>query len=87
MNTVATKNKDGAVWIVLAHVRPHLLEYRWDVERLREVSAPLMGFRWGRSLICAAGADKFNDVIAIIRSPDLPIEEIDKLRNSSYGHF
>ena len=74
MNTVTTKNTAEATLIVLAKMRPGLLEYRGNVKRLREVIEPIMGVRWYRSLICAVGADKFNDLMSIIKSSDLPLE-------------
>ena len=61
-----------AVLIVLDPIRHQLLEHRRHVGRLREVLEPLMGFRWDRSLICAAWADKFNDLLSIIKSSVLP---------------
>ena len=74
MNTVTTKNTAEATLIVLAKMRPGLLEYRGNVKRLREVIEPIMGFHWDRSIICAVGADKFNDLMSIIKSSDLPLE-------------
>ena len=87
MNTVATKNTSEAALIVLAQMRHELLEYRRNVKRLREVIEPIMGVRWYRSLICAVGADKFNDLMSIIKSPDLPLGGIDKLRKLPLGVF
>ena len=80
MNTVATKNTDEAALISLAEMRHELLEYRRNVKRLRDVIEPILGFRWNMSLICAVGADKFNDLLSIVKSPDFPLVEIDKLR-------
>ena len=57
MNTVATKNTAEAALIVLAKMRPDLLEYRMDVKRLRGVTEPILVFHWNRSLICAVGTD------------------------------
>ena len=80
MNTVATKNTDWAAIIVLAKMRPVLLEHRRNVKRLMQTVEPILGFHWNRSLICDVGADKFNDLLSIAKSSGLHLEEIDKLR-------
>ena len=87
INSVATKNTAEAASIVLAKMRPGLLEYRRNVRRLREVIEPIMGFHWNRSLICAVWADKFNDLVSIIKSSELPLEDIDKPRKLVLGAF
>ena len=71
MNTFATKNRDWAVLIALGQIWPRLLQNRRNVERLREVTDPLMGLRWYTSHICAVGTDKFNDLLPIAKSSDL----------------
>ena len=55
MNTVATKNTAEEAIIVLAKMRPGLLEHRRNVKRLRQTIGPILGFHWNRSLICAVG--------------------------------
>lgn len=81
MNTVATTNTSEGAVIVLAKMRPGILEYRRNFKRLGDVIDPIMGFYWDRSLICAVGAVEFNDLLQIIKSSDLHLEEIDKLMN------
>ena len=81
------KNTAEAATIVLVKMRHGLLEYRRNIKRLRETIGPLLGFRWDRSLLCAVGAEKFNDSLSIVKSSDLPLEEIDKLRKLFLGAF
>ena len=68
MNTSRTKNAAEAAIIFLAKMRHGLLEHRRNVEILRETIEPILGLHWNRSLICAVGADKFNDLLSIAKS-------------------
>ena len=68
-------------------MRHELLEYRANIRKLRETIEPLLGFQWNRSLLCAVGAGKFNDLLSIVKSSGLLLEEIDKLRKLFLGAF
>ena len=80
MNSVTIKNTAQAATTVLVKMRPELLEYRRNIKRLRETIESLLVFHWDRSLLCAVGTEKFNDLLSIIKSPGLPLEEIDNPR-------
>ena len=58
-----------------------------NAKKLRIILELLMGFRWNRSLICAVGSDKFNDLLSIVKSSDLSEGGVGKLRKLVLGHF
>ena len=56
MRTLTIRNTDIAVIIILATTIPKLLRFLRGAPELMEVLESVMGFRWGRSRIFAAGA-------------------------------
>ena len=57
MNLVTTESTARAVIAILENIRPQILRYRANVAKLKEVLEQILGFRWDRSIICAAGME------------------------------
>ena len=80
MDASEHQNTDKAALIVFQKIRPQLLQYSSNPDKLRQIMDPIFGFEWDRCTIGALGSGPINDLMKITKGSESPQELIGRLR-------
>lgn len=81
MGSVRANDTARESLIVIQCVRRQISKFNANPVKLREISEPMAGFRWGRKLIIPAGTPAIDDLMSCIDGPKTPPETIVKQAN------
>ena len=70
-----------AIIIAIGAIEPFIKLRKNDPGELSLAVEPLFGFSWSRGVIIKIGSKILNDFLKLVKSSELPKDEIDKVRN------